>query len=150
MKVDERTITLFSLAIFILSFIYAFLSGAQAQPMLYPTSDGTLFGNIISNTLRVVYAFVVSMLFFGFSAFLVMFWEGRVVGSAFSSGNAPFVALLLVIPVFVSVYSSVALGVAILNDYKGKGNVFGVLKRSAKLLALALALSVVLSFLGGV
>jgi hypothetical protein len=152
----EIVITLAAVAALVASFAYSATS-AVLPFVFYPYDHSTLPDAILSNVAEVAFVFAVSLLFFGFSSLLAMFFEGGKLGylatcsvcalDAKRIAGYPVFDFLMLLPALLAAYAASALGYAALEDYRGRGNIFAALKKSATMVAISLALAIVFAVL---
>ena len=141
MKIREIGLVAFSLGIFVISFVAFSILGGDSI-LFYPIQEN----KVVENLTRIIYDFTISLLFFGFSALVVMFIEGLNLGVAFASKKLEIFDFLMILPVILSVYSAITIGRAILRDYKGVGTIYEVLKEAVGILILACVFAAFLGF----
>lgn len=149
-------VTLAAVAALVVSFAYSATS-ASLPFVFYPYNHATLLDAVFSNVAEVAFVFAVSLLFFGFSSLLAMFFEGGKVGylatcnvcalDAKRIAGYPIFDFLMLLPAVLAAYAASSLGYAALVDYRGGGNIFTALRKSAMLVAMALALAIVFAVL---
>lgn len=111
--------------------------------MIYQSNSLLLvFPEGIMNLLIVSTVFTLGFLFFGYITPFPMFFVGTHIGELINkpSSGSPEIAFLGV-AAFLSAYSSIMLGEALLKDMTGRGNFLKVLKVSMVLLVLSLILA---------
>lgn len=139
MQIKEIGLVSFSIAVFVVSFVYFGVMGGS-NTFFYPTQENKM----VENATRILYDFTISVLFFGFSSLAVMFVEGMNLGVTFSAKKVGVFDFLMFLPVFLSVYSAILIGRAVLRDYKGVGTIHDVLKESAAILFIAIAIGILI------
>lgn len=142
MEIREIGLVAFCMAALVISFVFFGISGGNPS-YFYPNE----YGKIIANVARIIFDFTISLLFFGYSAIFVMFIEGMNTGVLFASGKLKILDVIMLIPVFLSVYSAVCIGKAIFKDYRGSGTIHDVLNESVLILIVSLTISVLLGVL---
>ena len=113
-----NSLGLLAIATFFIAFSAAHYSGThvQAQPFHFVAGEPISYANAFS------FAFLFSLLFFGFSAPIAMLLEGlRYAGIA---AGTQWYELLFALPELAAAYAAVLLGQGIVADLEGKGNVF--------------------------
>jgi hypothetical protein len=103
----------------------------------------SFFPDDSSVTLVALIVFTFSFLFFGYPSPLIMFLGGLMAGNHLKAlGIDPYILVLTSASILAS-YSSIQLGIALLDDMVGKGNFKQALKFSLITTALFLIISVI-------
>lgn len=104
--------------------------------------------DLVSNLTAFAFAFLFSLLFFGFSGVITGAIEGLKFGSILSSilftttNTYGYIDILFIIPQILAILAASTLGQGVINDYHSRGNMADELKTTAKYLAIGLILTI--------
>lgn len=128
-------ISLITLVAFTVGLGAGYLMDDASSIVVFPI-DSTVFSIAVAS-------FAFSLLFFGFSSPIVMFFIGAFVSSAFKMQSLPMldIGLLTLASVFAAM-AAIRLGDSLLEDMRGTGNFKDSMKITLILMALSLILSV--------
>lgn len=99
-------------------------------------------GGLPSEANAFAFAFIFSLLFFGYSAPIALGIEGLKYASLYSSGIIGLPALAFILPQFVACFAAMTLGEGAIKDYKGEGKMIDYAWKAFKYLAVAIVLFV--------
>lgn len=122
-----------SVALLLLSFAGAYwLAGQPGSQFSFQPPYAFAVGDPLSMVTAFAFAFLFSLLFFGYSAPLAMIFEGVKYGYLYARGGMPFFDLFFAVPAVFACYSAILLGRSAWDDFKGTGSLFKGWRRAFK------------------
>ncbi|MEM4255040.1 MAG: hypothetical protein QXR53_01790 [Candidatus Norongarragalinales archaeon] len=135
------------IVVFVICFggvLYLNSSNPEGKLFVFTPPYNYVVGDTLSFFNSFLFVFILSAAFFGIAAPIALGMEGLKYASLLSAGLMPVYDVLFVIPSLLSAYSASLLGQGAIEDYQGKGSVFGHWQDAVKWFAVGTAILVIL------
>ncbi|MBI5035805.1 hypothetical protein HZC09_00525 [Candidatus Micrarchaeota archaeon] len=125
--------------------VYAYNSAYPDKIVLQPPY-AYVPGDMASEASSLVFVFVLSLLFFGYSAPIALGIEAAKYASMISTNALPVTHAAFILPAMLASVAAVYLGQGLLKDYKGEGNWIDYAQKSAYYMIAALVIWLIVFF----